>query len=112
MPSQTGDVPLTYLNHGERARLRNSLLAGCLQLLKPVFLAEIEPTFDDAVAVYFLCAIATSDNEKHGYLPQWLSHLKFLVKQLNLNIEPEGFDEESKEERRRCELLSSDDSKL
>lgn len=101
MPTQLGKMPLAHLNHGEKARMKNSLQSGALKLLGPVFLAEIEPSFDDAVAAFLLCSIATSDNEKHGYLPQWLSHLKFMVKQLNLNVEPEGFDEESKEERRR-----------
>lgn len=76
-------------------------MSNALKLVEPVFLAQTEPTFDDVVAITLLCFTVTLDDQKHGYLPQWLSFLKFLVKQMNLDVEPEGFDEESKEERRR-----------
>lgn len=89
------------LNHGELIRLRERSFSSALKLLEPVFLAHAEPTFDDALAVLLLCTIATHDDKKHGYLPQWLSFFKFLAKQMNLDLEPEGFDDESKEERRR-----------
>jgi hypothetical protein len=95
------------LNHGSLVRLRNTLLSTALTLLKPVFLAEPESPFDDVVSLLQLCHIATSDDEKHGYLPQWLSQFKFLVKQMNFDVEPEGFDEESKEERRRLVFYPS-----
>lgn len=101
MPTSTGDLPLDDLIHGQKVRLRNALQSSALKLLEPVILANTEAEFDDAVAMFFLCSIATSDDDKHGFLPQWLSCLKFMVKQLNLNVEPDGFDEESKEERRR-----------
>ncbi|KAH8659775.1 hypothetical protein BX600DRAFT_513447 [Xylariales sp. PMI_506] len=101
MPIPTGNVLPLSLNTGERARLRNALQSRALYLLEPVYLAENEPSFDEALATFLLCSIAASDNEKHPYLPHRLAQMKFMVKQLNLNLEPEGFDEESAEERRR-----------
>lgn len=101
LPSQKGEPLLPELIQGQLVRLQNSLHQQALLLLKPVFAAEATPSFDDAVALLLLCSIATSNNDNHGYLPHWLALLKFVVKQLNLHMEPEGFDEESKEERRR-----------
>jgi hypothetical protein len=102
MPTVTSEPVLPALNYGEHMKMRRSFLSNAVELLQPLFLGKVESTFDDALAVYMLTAIAISEEETHSYLPQWLDFCKFLVKQMNLFIEPNRFDEESKEERRRC----------
>ncbi|CAK7204980.1 hypothetical protein SEUCBS139899_007743 [Sporothrix eucalyptigena] len=101
MPTVTGEPPLAHLGYGERTRLCNSLHAAALELLESVFLCKTEATFDDALATYILCSVATSDDENHKYLPHRMVCFNFLTKQLQLNIVPEGISAEEKEERRR-----------
>jgi hypothetical protein len=60
-----------------------------------------EHSFDNAVTTLMLVFIAHSEDATQSMFPQWVSSLKFIVQQLNLNLEPCDMDEEAKEERRR-----------
>jgi hypothetical protein len=98
-------IPVPYyhkISHGEFVSLRRHLLCRTLELLQPVMLAEVEPTFDDAIASFLLTSFGASDDEHHLRLLHWLNFCKFITRKVNLNIEPHGYNEEDKEERRRC----------
>ena len=101
MPTATGTSILPNLNHGQFTCLRRKILSQVVQLMRPVLLAEVEPTFDDAITISLLVTIGICEDETYSYFPQWLAFFKFLVRKMNLCIEPDEFDEESKEERRR-----------
>ena len=101
MPTVAGEPPLAYLGQGDRTRLCNALHTASLDLLAPVYLGQADATFDDALATFVLCSVTTSDDANHKYLPHRLSCFLFLIKQLQLNIIPEGISAEEKEERRR-----------
>jgi hypothetical protein len=101
MPKRDCSAILPNISHGEFISLRRHLLSRTLELLQPVMLAEVEPSFDDAVASFMLMAIGASDDENQHRLLHWSNFCKFIIRKLNLNIEPEGYDEEEKEERRR-----------
>jgi hypothetical protein len=60
-----------------------------------------ERSFDDALTMLMLTFICKSEDATQTMFPQWLSSLKFVVQQLNLNLEPCNMNEEEKEERRR-----------
>ena len=102
MPKANNGPVLQGLSHGQFVRLRRKLLSAAIELMRPVFFAEVEPTFDDAVTVSVLTAIGISEDKTHPCFPQWLSHLKFMVRQMELFIELDDLEEEFKEERRRC----------
>lgn len=62
---------------------------------------EADPSFDDAITFFVLSSIGASENDNHVKLPHWLSFMKYALRKLNLYVEVDGLDEETKEERRR-----------
>jgi xylanolytic transcriptional activator XlnR len=100
MPTSDGSPIVPGLT-ADLVSLRRTMFSLSAKLMEPVFLGEVDSTFDDAITVSMLVHIGTSEDETHSHVPQWLAFLKFIVRQLNLNIEPDGFDEESREERHR-----------
>jgi hypothetical protein len=101
MPRHDGGAVLPMISHGEFISMRRLFLSQTLELIKPVMLGETEPTFDDAIVSVMLGSIGASNDENHLRLRHWTNFSKFIVRKLKLNIEPKGFDEEEKEERRR-----------
>lgn len=104
MSTVSGEPPLAHLGHGDRARLRNALHARSLALMEPVFLHKTEPCLDDAVTTFMLCSISTSDDENHKYLPHRLMCFYYLMKQLQINVVPEGTMVTEEEREERCRL--------
>ena len=101
MPTGTNERVLPHLNHGQLVCLRRQLFARAVELMQPVFLVEVGPTFDDIVALSNLLAIGISEEETPSSLSQWLAVLKCHVNKMNLFVNQEGFNEEVKEERCR-----------
>jgi len=89
------EIPLAEL-----ITFRRAFFSRAIKEMTPVFQGD-EVSFDDAITVSILIHTGTSEDRTHSHVPQWLSFLKFLVKQFNLQMQPEGFDPEISEERIR-----------
>lgn len=106
MPTEEDSPALPSLSRGEFVTIRRTLLAMSLRMMEPVLLGKVEPTLDDAITTFMLVSIGPSENNLGEQLPQWLNFNKFVVKTLNLSVEPECLDDEEREERRRYVRLS------
>ena len=90
------------ISHGELVTLRRGFLSRTMELLEPVMLGRIRPSFDDAVTAFVLTTIGASEDSKDTHQLHWLSFLFLTVRKLELDTEDESLDEEEKEEHRRC----------
>jgi hypothetical protein len=57
--------------------------------------------FDDALTVFILTSIATSERSLESSLAYWLELLNFIVQKLDLHRDNKNMCEDDKEERRR-----------
>jgi hypothetical protein len=105
MPTRNSEAFPLDLNRSEQLTLQRNLLSLTLEMMEPVFLGKRKATWDDMITVTMIVFLAPSGDDTEQHLPRWLAFLKFLVKEMNLNIEPDGSDEEYNEERRRFVLL-------
>lgn len=67
----------------------------------PRTLPSTEHVFDDALTVFILTTIASSERSLEPSLQYWLAFLNFIVQKLDLQMDDPSMSEEDKEERRR-----------
>lgn len=69
MPTSDGGPIVPGLT-ADLVSLRRTMFSLSAKLMEPVFLGEVDSTFDDAITVSMLVHTGTSEDETHSHVPQ------------------------------------------